>query len=111
MNRDKEQQTSLDDDLTMLTDTLEEVLRASGDAADETYQEIKARAEKALKEVQNRLSGRSECYIKRAKAQKRWRVVLMIMFTTNRGVALGSVQRWGWWSGYCWRGVKQAKAL
>ncbi|HHL2617845.1 TPA: DUF883 family protein [Yersinia enterocolitica] len=66
MNRDKEQQTSLDDDLTMLTDTLEEVLRASGDAA-ESYQEIKARAEKALKEVQNRLSGRSECYIKRAK--------------------------------------------
>lgn len=68
MNRDKEQYTSLDDDLTMLTDTLEEVLRASGDAADESYQEIKARAEKALKEVQYRLSGRSECYIKRAKA-------------------------------------------
>ncbi|AIN17734.1 hypothetical protein CH54_3948 [Yersinia rochesterensis] len=67
MNRDKEQQTSLDDDLTMLTDTLEEVLRASGDAADESYKEIKARAEKALKEVQYRLNGRSKCYIKRAK--------------------------------------------
>lgn len=68
MNRDKEQQTSLEDDLTMLTDTLEEVLRFAGKTTDESYQEIKDRAEKALKEVQNRLSGRSECYIKRAKA-------------------------------------------
>lgn len=62
------QQPSLDDDLSMLMDTLDEVLRASSDLADERYQEVKAQAEKALKEVQHRLSGRSECYITRAKA-------------------------------------------
>ena len=34
----------LDDDLTLLSDTLEEVLRASGDPADQKYIELKARA-------------------------------------------------------------------
>jgi ElaB protein len=68
MNRDKEQRTSLEDDLTMLTNTLEEVLRFSGKMADDSYQEIKYRAEKTLQEVQSRLNGCNECYIKRAKA-------------------------------------------
>ncbi|CNC61973.1 hypothetical protein B7R74_16860 [Yersinia pseudotuberculosis] len=61
MNQDNEPPTSLEDDLTMLTDTLEEVLRYSGTLADESYQEIKARAEKALKEVQSHLSDHDGC--------------------------------------------------
>jgi len=39
------QQNSLDDDLRMLTETLEEVLKSSGDKADEKYIQVKARAE------------------------------------------------------------------
>lgn len=68
MNRDNEPPTSLEDDLAMLTDTLEEVLRYSGTLADESYQEIKARAEKALKEIQSRLSDHGGCHIKQIKA-------------------------------------------
>jgi len=45
------QQNSLDDDLRMLTETLEEVLKSSGDKADEKYVQIKARAENALKDI------------------------------------------------------------
>ncbi len=84
MNRDNEPPTSLEDDLAMLTDTLEEVLRYSGTLADESYQEIKARAEKALKEVQSRLSDHGGCHIKQIKP---WHVVLMIMFVRTHGVA------------------------
>ena len=40
--------TRIDDDLTLLSETLEEVLRSSGDPADQKYVELKARAEKAL---------------------------------------------------------------
>ncbi|HHB1425820.1 TPA: stress response protein ElaB [Serratia odorifera] len=62
-----ENQTTLDDDLRMLTDTLEEVLKYSGDRADRAYIEIKTRAEQALKDVKSRLSGASETYYARAK--------------------------------------------
>lgn len=65
-NRD-ENQTTLDDDLRMLTDTLEEVLKYSGDRADQAYIEIKSRAEQALDEVKSRLNGASETYYARAK--------------------------------------------
>ncbi|ANI31471.1 hypothetical protein PL78_16795 [Yersinia entomophaga] len=61
------QQTSLDDDLSMLTDTLEEVLRSSGDMGDDGYQIVKARAENALKAVRDRLNGTTDCYMERAK--------------------------------------------
>lgn len=48
--------TTLDDDLKMLTDELEAVLKSSGDMADEKYQEIKASAEQALSRVRRRLN-------------------------------------------------------
>ncbi len=43
--------TRVDDDLTLLSETLEEVLRSSGDPADQKYIELKARAEQALHDV------------------------------------------------------------
>ena len=43
--------TRIDDDLALLSETLEEVLRSSGDPADQKYIELKARAEQALHEV------------------------------------------------------------
>ncbi len=49
--------TRIDDDLTLLSETLEEVLRSSGDPADQKYVELKARAEKALDDVKNGLAG------------------------------------------------------
>ncbi len=48
--------TRIDDDLTLLSETLEEVLRSSGDPADQKYVELKARAEKALDDVKKRVS-------------------------------------------------------
>ena len=53
--------TRIDDDLTLLSETLEEVLRSSGDPADQKYVELKARAEKAL------VSQASDSYYYRAK--------------------------------------------
>ena len=41
-------ESRIDDDLELLSETLEEVLRSSGDPADQKYLELKARAERAL---------------------------------------------------------------
>ena len=49
--------TRVDDDLTLLSETLEEVLRSSGDPADQ----------KALHDVKNRVSNASDNYYYRAK--------------------------------------------
>ena len=49
-------ETRLDDDLALLTETLEEVLRSSGDPADQKYIELKQKAEQALEDVKNRVS-------------------------------------------------------
>ena len=57
----------IDDDLALLSETLEEVLRASGDPADQKYLELKARAEQALEEVKSRVSNASDTYYYRAK--------------------------------------------
>jgi ElaB protein len=57
----------IDDDLALLSDTLEEVLRSSGDPADQKYLELKERAEQALEEVKNRVSQASDSYYYRAK--------------------------------------------
>ncbi|GGD33306.1 stress response protein ElaB [Franconibacter pulveris 1160] len=57
----------LDDDLTLLSETLEEVLRSSGDPADQKYIELKARAEQALHDVKARVSNASDNYYYRAK--------------------------------------------
>lgn len=59
--------TRIDDDLTLLSETLEEVLRSSGDPADQKYIELKARAEQALNDVKNRVSHASDNYYYRAK--------------------------------------------
>ena len=58
--------TRIDDDLTLLSETLEEVLRSSGDPADQKYVELKARAEKALDDVKKRVSQASDSYYYRA---------------------------------------------
>ncbi|MEG1787529.1 MAG: stress response protein ElaB, partial [Citrobacter sp.] len=60
-------ETHVDDDLTLLSETLEEVLRSSGDPADQKYVELKARAENALHEVKTRVSQASDSYYYRAK--------------------------------------------
>jgi len=57
----------IDDDLALLSETLEEVLRSSGDPADQKYIELKARAEQALNEVKQRVSNASDTYYYRAK--------------------------------------------
>jgi ElaB protein len=54
--------TRIDDDLALLSETLEEVLRSSGDPADQKYIELKA-----LHEVKNRVSHASDTYYYRAK--------------------------------------------
>ncbi|HCM9502133.1 stress response protein ElaB [Enterobacter roggenkampii] len=59
--------TRIDDDLALLSETLEDVLRSSGDPADQKYIELKARAEQALHEVKNRVSHASDTYYYRAK--------------------------------------------
>jgi len=60
-------ESRLDDDLTLLSETLEEVLRSSGDPADQKYIELKARAEAALSEVKARVSSASDNYYYGAK--------------------------------------------
>lgn len=57
-------QFTLQDDLTLLRETLEDVLRVSDDPSDKKYLEAKARAENVLKEVQSRISEASDnCYV------------------------------------------------
>lgn len=57
----------LDDDLALLTKTLEEVLKSSGDPADQKYVELKAKAEKSLDEVKTRIGNASDSYYYRAR--------------------------------------------
>ncbi|MGU3414102.1 stress response protein ElaB [Enterobacteriaceae bacterium C23F] len=60
-------ESRIDDDLALLSDTLEEVLGFSGDPADQKYIELKLRAERALQDVQARVSQASDTYYYRAK--------------------------------------------
>ncbi|WP_075181301.1 stress response protein ElaB [Pantoea sp. 1.19] len=60
-------ENTLDDDITLLTDTLEEVLKSSGDPADQKYLELKARAEAALNDVKSRVSHASDSTYYRAR--------------------------------------------
>ncbi|MDL4913785.1 MAG: stress response protein ElaB [Enterobacterales bacterium endosymbiont of Blomia tropicalis] len=55
-------ETGLDDDLTLLTETLEEVLKSSGDPTDQKYIELKTKAEQALHDVKSRVSQASDSY-------------------------------------------------
>lgn len=61
------QEAHLDDDLALLTETLEEVLKSSGDPADQKYIELKTKAEQALHDVKERVSNASDSYYYRAK--------------------------------------------
>ncbi len=56
-----------DDDLTRLSDTLEEMLMSSGDPADVKYIALKSKAEKVLEDVKSRASHTSGTYYYRAK--------------------------------------------
>ncbi|HKM96119.1 MAG TPA: stress response protein ElaB [Buttiauxella sp.] len=60
-------ESRLDDDLSLLSETLEEVLRSSGDPTDQKYIELKERAEQALSDVKSRVSNASDKYYYRAK--------------------------------------------
>ncbi|WP_130830847.1 stress response protein ElaB [[Erwinia] mediterraneensis] len=66
-NEPQENEPRLDDDITLLTDTLEEVLKSSGDPADQKYIELKKKAEQALHDVKSRVSQASDSYYYRAK--------------------------------------------
>lgn len=60
-------ESRFDDDLALLSNTLEEILAASGDPADQKYIELKLRAEQALDDVRDRVSRASDNYYYRAK--------------------------------------------
>lgn len=57
----------VDDDLKLLSETLEELLRYSGDQADKAYLDLKTKAEQSLKEVKARIGGAGNSYYARAK--------------------------------------------
>lgn len=57
----------VDDDLTLLSETLGEILHSSGDPADQKYIELKACGEQALEEIKNRVSHASDSYYYLAK--------------------------------------------
>ncbi|MBJ3814387.1 DUF883 family protein [Shimwellia pseudoproteus] len=60
MNGTRSRAADLEDDLEMLSYTLEEVLRASGDPADQRYIEIRDRAAEALAQIRARLERTSD---------------------------------------------------
>ncbi len=80
--------TRIDDDLTLLSETLEEVLRSSGDPADQKYVELKARAEKALDDVKKRLA-RLQTVITIGRS----RLFIVLMTTSTKNPARN------WWGG------------
>lgn len=90
--------TRIDDDTALLSETLEEVLRSSGDPADQKYIELKARAEQALHEVKTASAMR---LIPTTTVPKKRCTVPMITCMKNRGRVLGWVLPWGWCWGCC----------
>lgn len=82
-------ETRVDDDLILLSDTLEEVLRSSGDPADQKYIELKARAEQALHDVKSRVSQASDNYYLRAK-QVAYRADDYVREKPWQGVGIGA---------------------
>lgn len=85
--------TRIDDDLTLLSETLEEVLRSSGDPADQKYVELKARAEKALDDVKNGLA-RLQTVITIGRS----RLFIVLMTTSTKTLARNWCGR-GRWAG------------
>lgn len=65
-SKQQPEEIRVDDDLKLLSDALDELLRYSGDQADKAYLDLKKGAEKALQEVKSRI-GASDSYYARAK--------------------------------------------
>jgi len=82
-------ETHVDDDVQLLSDTLEEVLAYSGDKADQKYVELKNRAESALEEVKSRISNASDNYYYRAK-QAVYRADDYVQENPWHGVGIGA---------------------
>ncbi|PPI86730.1 DUF883 family protein [Candidatus Pantoea edessiphila] len=55
------------DDLALMTDTLEEVLKSSGDLSDQKYIDLKKKAEKILQNVTSRTNKTSNDYYYKVK--------------------------------------------
>lgn len=83
------QETNADEDVQLLSDTLEEVLAYSGDKADQKYVELKNRAEAALEEVKKRISHASDNYYYRAR-QAVYRADEYVQENPWRGVGIGA---------------------
>ncbi|AHF74393.1 elaB [Candidatus Sodalis pierantonius str. SOPE] len=60
-------ETHVDDDVQLLSETLEEVLAYSGDKTDQKYVELKTRAQQALDDVKTRVSHASDTYYLKAR--------------------------------------------
>ncbi|MEG3112518.1 MULTISPECIES: stress response protein ElaB [Pantoea] len=82
-------ETGLDDDLALLTETLEEVLKSSGDPADQKYIELKTKAEQALHDVKSRVSQASDSYYYRAK-QAAYRADDYVHEQPWKGIGIGA---------------------
>lgn len=83
------QETNADEDVQLLSDTLEEVLAYSGDKADQKYVELKNRAEAALEEVKKRISHASDNYYYRAR-QAVYRADEYVQENPWRGLGIGA---------------------
>ncbi|MBK4775466.1 protein ElaB [Candidatus Pantoea edessiphila] len=59
--------SSIINDLELMTDTLEEILRSSGDLSDQGYIDLKKKAEKILHDVTSRTNKLSKDYYSRIK--------------------------------------------
>ncbi len=82
-------ETHADDEVQLLSDTLEEVLAYSGDKADQKYVELKTRAEAALDEVKKRISRASDNYYYRAR-QAVYRADEYVQENPWHGVGIGA---------------------
>lgn len=97
VNQTNQFETGLDDDIALLTETLEEVLKASGDPADQKYIELKSKAEQALNDVKSRVSQASDSYYYRAK-QAAYRADDYVHEKTVAGCRYRCNSRSGTWS-------------
>ncbi|MGC6655473.1 stress response protein ElaB [Pantoea sp. EEL5] len=82
-------ETGYDDDIALLTETLEEVLKSSGDPADQKYIELKTKAERALEDVKSRVSQASDSYYYRAK-QVAYRADYYVHEKPWKGIGIGA---------------------
>jgi len=86
VNQTNQFESGLDDDIALLTETLEEVLKASGD---QKYIELKSKAEQALNDVKSRVSQASDSYYYRAK-QAAYRADDYVHEKPWQGVGIGA---------------------